>query len=490
MASLVAALNIRPSRIFTPGRASMPMGDIPLTWMFEKVLPSERAMLISEMSSGDTYGLPAALRSGPGIASICSAWSRMMTLCISACEPTRMAMTLRVEAVTESVRVTPCTSASTHRKTATTKAITNAVIPVEVFLATRLRRLYLSGIAMSHDLSQTVDDLQPGRADRRHEPGQDPDSDGDGEGHDQRLRRHTEVGEPRRNRRLVPSRDEDGNEDVHGEEHPENASQQRHHYRLRKDEAQNVPAAETERAHDGDFGDALASRHRDRVGDDQRDGEKDDERNGVDQELDVAHHLHELKLKLLLRQGLRRGIAVLEHFVDGRGDARYVVPARDLQVVEARVLVRAEPGRLIQVLVVKKDVPLVAGRVGPDVDEIGVDRNVGALEDDVVALFPVELVGDLLARDEAAARRFPLGVDFRIDCRVVEDLVEVDVGIGRELADPVLRLVVLVDAAKPDLRRHGDHTRDLLDPLALGERQEVAEAGRVLHDEPVGALSA
>jgi len=47
-----------------------------------------------------------------------------MTLCISACEPTRIASTLRVEAVTESVRVTPCTSARTQRKTATTRPIT------------------------------------------------------------------------------------------------------------------------------------------------------------------------------------------------------------------------------------------------------------------------------------------------------------------------------------------------------------------------------
>ena len=40
--------------------------------------------------------------------------------------------------------------------------------------------------------------------------------------------------------------------------------------------AEDVPAAEAERAHHGDLGHALARRHGDRVRDDQRDREEDD----------------------------------------------------------------------------------------------------------------------------------------------------------------------------------------------------------------------
>src|SRR5580765_7727300 len=109
----------------------------------------------------------------PGSALIWSAWSRVMTLCISACEPTRSVMTFRVEALTESVRVTPWTRARTQRKTATTRPMTKTVIPVETRLTKRLRKLYLRGRAISDHLAQPIDDLHPRRPDRRNEPRED-----------------------------------------------------------------------------------------------------------------------------------------------------------------------------------------------------------------------------------------------------------------------------------------------------------------------------
>src|SRR3984893_15499567 len=175
-----------------------------------------------------------------------------MTLCISACAPTRTVRTFRLEAVTESVRVTPCTSARTQRKTATTSPMTNAVIPVDIFRATRLRMLYFSGMAISHHLPQAVDDAAARGVDRGHESGQDPDADRDAEGHRERLRRDPEVHEPDRDRRLVSARQERGGEDVVRDEHPQNASEKRHHDRLRQDEPQDVVAAEAERPHDRD----------------------------------------------------------------------------------------------------------------------------------------------------------------------------------------------------------------------------------------------
>ena len=73
----------------------------------------------------------------------------MTTLCISACEPTRIVRMFRCDALTASVLVTPCHSARTNRKTVTTRQMTSTVIPVDTLRLTRLRALYLIGIATS-----------------------------------------------------------------------------------------------------------------------------------------------------------------------------------------------------------------------------------------------------------------------------------------------------------------------------------------------------
>ena len=78
-----------------------------------------------------------------------SAESRVTTLCISACDPTRIVTTFLSEALVESVRVTPLQSDRTKRKTVTTRQMTKTVIPVDTLRTIRFRRLYLSGIAIS-----------------------------------------------------------------------------------------------------------------------------------------------------------------------------------------------------------------------------------------------------------------------------------------------------------------------------------------------------
>ena len=57
-------LKPRPSITLTCGRASIPIGDIPRTCTFEKVLPSDRATLINVMSSAD-LGLAGGVALGP-----------------------------------------------------------------------------------------------------------------------------------------------------------------------------------------------------------------------------------------------------------------------------------------------------------------------------------------------------------------------------------------------------------------------------------------
>ncbi len=54
IASFVPRLNIRPSMTLTPGRISIPIGEMPRTCTLENVFPSERGTLMSVISSADT----------------------------------------------------------------------------------------------------------------------------------------------------------------------------------------------------------------------------------------------------------------------------------------------------------------------------------------------------------------------------------------------------------------------------------------------------
>ena len=101
----------------------------------------------------------------------------------------------------------------------------------------------------------------------------------------------------------------------------------------------------------------------------------------------------------------------------------------------------------------------------------------------MVSLAPLELVGDLLPAHEAVARGLPFGVDPGVDLGVVEDLVEVDLRIGGELADPVLGTVVLVDAAEPGLRRGGDQAGRRLHPSGVRPRGS-RPAGHQIRSQP------
>ena len=91
---------------------------------------------------------PTRCARSPGRARMRSTDSRVTTLCISAWEPIRIVSTLRSDAATVSVRETPCQSARTNKKTATTRQMTSTVMPVETFRTRRLRTLYLKGIAI------------------------------------------------------------------------------------------------------------------------------------------------------------------------------------------------------------------------------------------------------------------------------------------------------------------------------------------------------
>src|SRR5258705_9918743 len=140
-------------------------------------------------------------------------------------------MMFRFDAVTESVRDTPCQSASTNRKTVTTRHTTNTVMPVDTFLTNRFRRLYFSGIAMllpSHHLPQSIHDLHLRGADRRDEAGEDAHPDGDPERRRQDGPRDLEIEHEGRHRRRLHPLDHARDEEVLGEDDAEHAAEERH----------------------------------------------------------------------------------------------------------------------------------------------------------------------------------------------------------------------------------------------------------------------
>src|SRR5262245_14668148 len=93
-------------------------------------------------------------------------------------------MTIRLSGETEARQVlrTPSASDITSRNTVTTRATPRIVIAVETFRTIRLRRLYFSGIPISHHLPQSVDDRDARGANRREESRQRADGHGGGHG--------------------------------------------------------------------------------------------------------------------------------------------------------------------------------------------------------------------------------------------------------------------------------------------------------------------
>ena len=119
--------------------------------------------------------------------------------------------------------------------------------------------------------------------------------------------------------------------------------------------------------------------------------------------------------------------------------------------------------------------------------EVQVERNVGAAQLDAVSDLPAVSVDELLAGDEGVAAGFPDRELVVGEVEIVEDRPP-DRRVRGELTEEVLRPRIDVRPAKPDLRRDGEDAGDLLHLLPVAEGQEVAEPGRVLHEDARGAL--
>src|SRR5208282_324432 len=114
---------------------------------------------------------------------------------VSVVAPLRNTITLSGSPVSEIAELSPATSAITITNTATTSAIPPPVIAVETRRTRSERTLYFSGIAISGNRPQRVNDIAPRRGAGRHECAAQPDQCGHDQGLGQNRRLHADRAE-------------------------------------------------------------------------------------------------------------------------------------------------------------------------------------------------------------------------------------------------------------------------------------------------------
>ena len=100
-------------------------------------------------------------------------------------------------------------------------------------------------------------------------------------------------------------------------------------------------------------------------------------------------------------------------------------------------------------------------------------------------MFPGELVVD----DGAGAITLPGQHLIRGDLEVGEDLQDF-IGVGAELGEHILRLLVLVDASKPVVGGNGHYAANGPDLLPVEQRHGLGERDAVTSDQALGGLGA
>src|SRR5690349_10298668 len=151
-------------------------------------------MRICWASSGEAIGLPDVSRRISGRNLSASSWSNVIIEAVSELAPLRSTMMLSGELVSFTVESRPATSAIAATKTATTRAMAPAVIELETRLSSRLRLLYLKGIAISVDDPERFGNRTSCRRSCREPGAQNTEHHRDG----QRLRDHERRNPKRR----------------------------------------------------------------------------------------------------------------------------------------------------------------------------------------------------------------------------------------------------------------------------------------------------
>src|SRR5208337_654640 len=199
----------------------------------------------------------------------------------------------------------PATSAITITNTHTTSAIPPPVIAVDTRRTSSERTLYFSGIAISRNRPQRINNIPPRRRTRRHHRTEQPNQ----RRHHQRLgqdhRRH-----PDRSERSAHVADRECLQHDVRRAAPDNPAYKSNQDRLSQQQRQNRPRRKSHRAHHRDLAAPLAYRHRRRIGRHQPYRQHHDKTENFGHPEKRAVLLHEAadKCRLGLRDRLRRRV--------------------------------------------------------------------------------------------------------------------------------------------------------------------------------------
>ncbi len=250
--------------------------------------------------------------------------------------------------------------------------------------------------------------------------------------------------------------------------------------RLRDHDTEHEAIRVAERLQDRQLGGALPDRDRHGVADDQQQGEEHHRSDRENQELDVAHLLHEGSGHGLL--GLGAGLVgrVGEFFVDRLADAHRVFGVADAQDVPPDEPLEERRPLLLEVLSLEPELREVVLCGATFVDRLEVELPGSgegrALDGDAVADLPAESLGEGRSRHAprpVGQERLPLllgDLELRVDGPV-------GVGVDRELGEEVL--LVLVDPAEPRGEGHVRDPGDPLDAVAVRQGQGLDQRGPV-----------
>src|SRR6266404_6777757 len=344
---------------------------------------------------------------------------------------------------------------------------------------------------ISADVAQGVDDAEVRGAVGGNEAADQPDN-----RRDQHNYKRGGCGHVHRNRQ-PDARAGHRLDDESPQQYADQSSHKRNGDRFAQEQLEDVFAGEAKGAEDGDFAGAFADRHRHRIGADQQRGEDNGSANAEDEYFDAAQSVDEIELERLFALALGGNRSAVEHIVDGAGHSGHVFRSIDARKEKAGGAF--EPAdRFFEIfcMEVERAVGRIDGIYAAQC-QVGIRGEDAALQDDVVADFPVVFPGEVDVDNAARAVVLPSGELVGGHDFVGRD-VEVFVGVGSELSEEVFRLVVLILAAEPG---HGDDVHDarnsadlfpIIDGNEVGERDLVTrhDAKRGVRGSPVDVEAA
>src|SRR6202140_4086708 len=303
---------------------------------------------------------------------------------------------------------------------------------------------------ISDDVAQCVDDAEVRGAVGGNEAADQPD-----DGRDQHNDKRGGCGHLHRDRQPNAGAGHRF-DDERSQRDADRSSHKRNGDRFSQEQLEDVFAGEAKRAEDGDFAGAFADRHGHGVGADQQRGEDNGSANAEDEYFDAAQSVDEIELERLFALALGGNRSAVEHIVDGMRRSWHVFGSIDAGKEKAGgAFVPADRFFEIFCMEVERAVGRIDG-IDAAQGQVGISGEDAALQDDVVADFPVVFPGEVNVDDAARAVALPGGElvgghDF------VGGDIEVFVGVGSELSEEIFRFIVLILAAEPG---HGDDVHD------------------------------